>query len=150
MTDGAIMLNTRSGWLVSQTKTEKVFIEPMDFSLMIGSNSEKNTITYAGYKLPSSDAPEYAQLIKYYEEAGMDLPNMIVHFHHPTLTRSDEFPENTTEEELEYGVFESGDIIFEELQKRDTNWLVLKNHGLLWLGNSVEEFEEFLENTLEL
>lgn len=145
-TDGAILINHEDNLLVSQTQSSKSMIVPKRFSLVTGTVEVFNQLSFAGERLPSSDSPELVELIENIKEDGeMEVPQLILHFHHPTLTRSGKFPEYTTKDEIEYGRFESGRKIYKELKSKQTNWLILKNHGFIWLGNTPEEFEQFVK-----
>ncbi len=143
--DGAILIRHSKDILVSQTLSIKPILHPKDFSLITYADPERNEVRFAGQRLPSSDAPELLELMRLMENAGQPLPKLVIHFHHPTYTRSGQFTEHETNEEIEYGVFTSGHAILEELQVKDSNWLLLKNHGFLWMGNTVKEFRDFIE-----
>lgn len=148
-TDGAILITSEYGPLISQMRTDKATLLTDDFSLAASHDEQANTIKYAGTKPPSSDSPELLMLLELLSNDGKE-PQLAVHFHHPTLTRSELLSESITAHEIEYGRFTSGKQIYEELQRINQPWLILKHHGFLWLGDTVEEFEQFLQDRLKL
>ena len=174
------------GWrgvtLITQTKTDKTQLLPEDFSLVLPRNplegltaweprEAENEVVFIGEKLPSSDAPEILQFSEIYygkntgqwwpdpsnDQQAQRAPRLVIHFHHPTWTRSDNLSEAwTTDKEIPYGQFESGKEIFEEFLRKSSGaindlriggtgrGLRLKNHGFFWTGDTPEQFEKFV------
>ncbi len=154
VTDGAVMLpTTERGWLVSQTKTDKTEMVPEDFSLVIDFAEVGDTVRFVGRKIPSSDSPELLVLLEAFEERwGETL--MAVHFHHNGVTRGGAFPDRITKNAIEYGRFSSGhEMLYELLLQRvrtGETWSILQDHGVVWLGDSAESFEDFISERLRL
>lgn len=148
-TDGAVLIRTDSGYLISQTKTDKTVMRADDFSFVTDFNEEERIVYYSGKKIPSSDGPEYLVLSKLFEKKGVS-PKYIIHFHHNESTRGDIFTNHCTSRKIEYGQFSSGYKIFDEITQIRDNWLVLLEHGILWWGDELQSFETFLTDTLKL
>ncbi|NTU73039.1 hypothetical protein HGB07_02585 [Candidatus Roizmanbacteria bacterium] len=140
-TDGALVLDS----LISSTKTFKNTMNVDDFTLLLLANPNQNSIDYAGKKLPSSDAPELLTLRKTFPQW-----RYVIHFHHNSITRGGQFPDHVTSTEMEYGTFETGNKLIAEFKRIQDNWLIIKNHGVIYLGNTIDDFESFLINTLHL
>lgn len=146
-TDGALLLkDSKNQIFISQAKTDKTQMEAQHFSLVRKFNVSDNTISFSGEKIPSSDSPELLSLYSLLQENF----SLGVHFHCNEITRSNRFNTYKTKEKIEYGKFLSGKIIYDELIRINSNWLILLEHGILWVGNSCEEFEEFVVKTLRL
>ena len=147
-TDGALMMRTDRGFLVSQTKTDKTTMTAEQFSVVDGWDVGMNEVSYAGSKIPSSDAPEFLVFAELLAQKG-NTPTLFIHFHHNGTTRGDRFREYVTSMKIEYGQFFSGTQIFEEAERVGGQWLILREHGILWWGDTVEEFEDFIIRTLK-
>lgn len=145
-TDGAVVVRTEEGWLVSQTKTDKTSLRPEEFSLVLSADKDANKIRFEGSKLPSSDCPELVEALGMLESSEKEV--LAIHFHHNETTRGTRFLSHTTRKALEYGRFESGAKIVQEFGRMNSNWIILREHGILWVGKSPEEFEKFVSETL--
>ncbi len=140
-TDGAVLVNTEEGPLVSQTKTDKTRMKHSDTALVLGYDAKSNIVRFAGERLPSSDSPEFLVMMNRLRIRGEE-PRMAVHFHHNGVTRGVRHRNHVTREEIEYGRFESGHAIAHEFARIGDRWLILRNHGLLVLADNVQEFED--------
>lgn len=143
-TDGALVFTADGGFITSQTKTDKTTMTPNNFSLVHGYSEEDSTVSFTGDKIPTSDIEIVNALdaLKKYRLA--------VHFHHNRITRGARFEDHKTRSVIEYGRFESVREILEEMERIGDNWLILKEHGILWFGDSAEEFSKFVSHTLNL
>lgn len=141
-TDGAVALRTDRGCLVTQTKTDKTTMTPDNFSLVHSYSEGENSVTFTGEKIPTSDVEIIAALDR------LEKYKMAVHFHHNGVTRGNKFSENITAENIEYGRFESADKIVTEMERIGEDWIIIKEHGVLWFGNSIIDFERFVVETL--
>lgn len=138
-TDGAVVFRTESGFLVSQTRTDKTGMNPDNFSFIHDYSKERNSVTFTGKKIPTSDVEIVVALDKLKEKY-----RMAIHFHKNSITRKNGFNNHKTSNIIEYGIFDSADEIINELERIGDNWLILKEHGVLWLGDSLEDFEKFI------
>ncbi|NTU47342.1 hypothetical protein HGA88_07010 [Candidatus Roizmanbacteria bacterium] len=153
-TDGAIVIKVPEGYLVSQTHTDKTNMDSANFSLVSQTKSVDNEVVYEGDKLPSSDSPEF--LVAANCLFGSDLPVIGIHYHYNPITRGGHFPEMVTSQVIEYGRFESAEPIQQEFMRRygqgleetvlerNGAWLILREHGVIWFGQSVEQFDRFV------
>lgn len=152
-TDGAFMVHTSQGWLTTQTKTDKTMAGIGNMSLVRDYSPLHNSVAYVGDKLPSSDVPEFLVAGDYMREVmrrHKDI-KLVAHFHHNPTTRSNAFPEIRTAKNIEYGVFESGPEIIQQWRKRINQYgMILKEHGVLWVGSTTQELEDFVRNYLKV
>jgi hypothetical protein len=140
-TDGMLAFRTDQGYLISQTKTDKSSMTPDDFSLVTSMSPATNEVTYTGKKVPSSDVEFFGALDA--------LPySMAIHFHHNATTRNPRFSAHVSENVIEYGRFESSELILKEVERTGSNSLLLKEHGWVWFGESINMFESFVTNDL--
>lgn len=143
VTDGSILFTHDGYWYSSQTKTDKTKMTANDYSLITSYDEGHRAVTYAGRKLPSSDVPEHLLLSSLLSMHG-ERPKLIVHFHHYDLTRGDRYRELVTHKKLEYGQFASGRHLLKDIKHKMSMWLVMREHGLIWTGNTLDDFEAFL------
>jgi hypothetical protein len=146
-TDGSVVFAHDDLWLASQTVTDKTAMTSEDFDLIVAHNEHQNTLMYAGPRLPTSDAPEYVILSTLLGLHGAR-PRLMVHFHHRSLTRGRRFPELLTDTTIECGQFAAGRRFFDELRSRGTNWFIIREHGMVWTGDSPAAFEQFCRDVL--
>jgi hypothetical protein len=71
-------------------------------------------------------------------------PKLIVHFHHRELTRGPRHRELVTDDRIECGRFAAGRQFFREMRHMDSNWFIIREHGMVWTGDSVAEFEDYV------
>lgn len=147
-TDGAVAFTLPDSSYIfgTSTKTNKTHMTQDDYSIY-GSN-DGQSLQFSGKKIPSSDSPELLSLASKFKYSKQTLPSLFIHFHHPVATRSQQLALMQTNQEIEYGRFESGDKIYHELKRLNSNWLILRNHGFLWTGSSIIEFEQWIKSTL--
>ncbi len=141
-TDGSVMFTHDGHWFVSQTMTDKTLMTVDDFDLVTSFDEGTRGITYAGPRLPSSDAPEFLTLSGLMAMHGRR-PRLILHFHHRELTRGPRYRELVTDSTMEGGHFTTGRQYHTELRRRDTDWFIVREHGMVWVGDSTAEFEDF-------
>jgi hypothetical protein len=146
-TDGSILFAHDSYWYVSQTLTDKTMMTAADFDLVSSYDEGQQALTYTGPRLPSSDAPEYMMLSTLLSMHGRR-PRLIVHFHHRELTRGRRHRELVTAATVECGRFAAGRQFFTELRVRRSDWLIIREHGMVWVGDSTAEFEQFCHRVL--
>lgn len=146
--NGAILFGGENYWYCTQTLTDKTAMTPANYDLITGYDEQANTLTYAGSKLPSSDAPEFLLLSQYIKK-DTGRPNLIVHFHHNELTRGKRFRELVTNDKLEGGRFATGHKYYQQLRSTATDWFIVREHGVVWTGDSVDSFEQFIRNILQ-
>jgi ribulose-5-phosphate 4-epimerase/fuculose-1-phosphate aldolase len=146
-TDGSIVFAHDGHWFVSQTVTDKTLMTPADFALITSYDEGRRALTYTGPRLPSSDAPEYLMLSTLLSMHGRR-PRLVVHFHHRDLTRGDRFRELVTATTVECGQFAAGRRFFAELRARGSDWFIIREHGMVWIGDSTAEFEQFVRQVL--
>jgi hypothetical protein len=146
-TDGSILFAHDGYWFVSQTVTDKTLMTAADFDLVTSYDEGRRAVTYTGPRLPSSDAPEYLLLSTLLSMHGRR-PRLIVHFHHRELTRGPHHRELVTAGTVECGQFAAGRRFFAELRAKSTDWLIIREHGMVWIGDSVAEFEQFARRVL--
>lgn len=147
-TDGAVAIFLDKVSVISQTKTDKQNLSFDDFSLISKFEINTNKLFYSGEKLPSSDSPEFLRFKELLNAEGA-FPRYLIHFHKDEIIRSERFKDKLTKEKIEYGRFNSGDKMFEEHKSNTTNYLLLREHGVVWWGDSIEEFERFLITLFE-
>jgi hypothetical protein len=145
-TDGSIMLCHDGHWFASQTVTDKTLMTADDFDLITAFDEGRRTVTYAGQRLPTSDAPEFLLLSSLLARYARQ-PRLIVHFHHRELTRGPRFRELVTDANIEGGHFSAGRRYYAELRRRGSNWFIIREHGMVWVGDSVAEFAEYVRQT---
>lgn len=141
-TDGAIFIKTEHGWLVSQTGACKDLITERNFSLIRRMDAASNTIVSTGSHPPSSDTPE---LLMALEGVGDDA-NIGVHYHSNGLTRVSKnrmVKAHRTEDVIRYGRFASAPQVVTAFETIADNWLILKEHGVFWMGKSAADFDAF-------
>jgi hypothetical protein len=143
VTDGSILFTHDGYWYSSQTKTDKTVMTVNDYSLITFYDEWRRAVTYSGRKLPSSDVPEHLLLSSLLSMHGKR-PNIIVHFHHYELTRGALYKRFVTHKKLEYGKFDSGRLLLKDMRDKMTVWLIMKEHGLIWTGDTLNDFEAFL------
>jgi hypothetical protein len=148
-TDGSIMFTKDGHWFVSQTVTDKTRMTPADFDLITSFDEGLQCVTYTGPRLPSSDAPEFLMLSGLLSRHTRR-PRLIVHFHHRELTRGPYHRDLVTEDRIEGGRFAAGRRFFQELRAKNTNWFIVREHGMVWIGDSVAEFGEYVDRELTL
>ncbi|MER7273192.1 hypothetical protein ABT369_01920 [Dactylosporangium sp. NPDC000244] len=146
-TDGSILFSHDGHWFVSQTVTDKTLMTAADFDLVTSYDEGRRALTYTGPRLPSSDAPEYLMLSTLLSMHGRR-PRLIVHFHHRELTRGSRHRELVTADTVECGRFEAGRRFFAELRAKSTEWFIIREHGMVWTGDSAAEFEQFVRRVL--
>jgi ribulose-5-phosphate 4-epimerase/fuculose-1-phosphate aldolase len=142
-TDGSIMFTHDGHWFVSQTVTDKTRMTAADFDLVTSFDEGGQSITYAGPRLPSSDAPEFL-MVSSLLSMHARRPRLIVHFHHRELTRGSRYRDLVTTDRIEGGRFASGRRFFHELRDKKTNWFIIREHGMVWTGDSVAEFADYV------
>ncbi len=146
-TDGSILFTHDGYWYSSQTKTNKLTMTPENYSLITSFDEGRRAVSYVGSRLPSSDAPEYLQLSTLMSMDGKR-PKLIVHFHHYELTRGNRYRHLVTEEKLEYGQFMSGRHCYRKFNQAGSDWLIILEHGILWVGESVDAFESYIKDVI--
>ncbi|MEV6927817.1 hypothetical protein AB0M46_25410 [Dactylosporangium sp. NPDC051485] len=146
-TDGSIMFPHDGYWFVSQTMTDKTRMTSDDYDLITSFDEGLRGITYAGPRLPSSDSPEFLMLSSLMSMHGRR-PRLIVHFHHRELTRGPRYRDLVTDTTIEGGQFAAGRLFFGELRRRGTDWFIIREHGMVWVGNSVGEFGAFVSRVV--
>ncbi|WP_433060253.1 hypothetical protein [Dactylosporangium sp. CS-033363] len=146
-TDGSIVFAHDGHWFVSQTLTDKTLMTPADFDLVTSYDEGERALTYTGPRLPSSDAPEYLMLSSLLSMHGRR-PRLMVHFHHRELTRGERYRELVTSTTVECGQFAAGRRFFAELRARATDWFIIREHGMVWTGDSAAQFEAFCRRVL--
>ncbi|MET7419456.1 hypothetical protein [Dactylosporangium sp. NPDC005555] len=146
-TDGSIMFTHDGHWLVSQTVTDKSRMTSADYDLITSFDEGLQSLTYTGERLPSSDAPEFLMLSGL---LGMHerRPRLIVHFHHRELTRGPRFRDLVSDARIEGGRFAAGRHFFRELRQKSTNWFIIREHGMVWTGDSVAEFDDYVRGVV--
>lgn len=142
-TDGSIMFTHDGYWYASQTVTDKTLMTAEDFDLISAYDDGTRGITYTGSRLPSSDAPELLRLSSLMSMFGRR-PRLIVHFHHRELTRGTRYRELVTDLTIEGGHFAAGREYFRQMRQMHSNWLIIRQHGPVWTGDSVAEFSDYV------
>jgi hypothetical protein len=145
--EGSILFTHDDYWYTSQTLTDKTKMTAQNYDLITSYKESAGTVNYVGTKLPSSDAPEFMVLSSLLRAQHNRLPRLIVHFHHK-LIRDPRFTHLVTEEKIEGGKFASGRKYFSMMQNKATNWFIIREHGVMWVGESVEEFGDFVRQIL--
>ncbi|WP_432992558.1 hypothetical protein [Dactylosporangium sp. CA-233914] len=146
-TDGSIMFTHDGYWFTSQTVIDKTLMTSADFDLITSYDEGARALTYAGPRLPSSDAPEFLTLSSMLGMHGRR-PRLIVHFHHRELTRGERFRELVTPATVESGQFAAGRRFFAQLRTRNTDWFIIREHGMVWIGDSVAQFAAYVRRVL--
>ncbi|MFI5915834.1 hypothetical protein [Dactylosporangium sp. NPDC051541] len=146
-TDGSIVFAHDGYWYVSQTLTDKTAMTAADFDLITSYDEGQQALTYTGPRLPTSDAPEYLMLSTLLSMHGQR-PRLIVHFHHRELTRGRRYRDLVTDGTVECGRFAAGRRFFTELRGRRSDWFIIREHGMVWIGDSTAEFEQFCRRVL--
>ncbi len=146
-TDGSILFTHDGYWYASQTVTDKTLMTSDDFDLISSYDEGLRGITYHGPRLPSSDAPEFLMLSSLLSMHARR-PRLIVHFHHRELTRGARYRELVTNDTIEGGHFVAGRRFFQEMRRMSTNWFIIREHGMVWTGDSVAEFEEYVHGVV--
>ncbi|WP_432841027.1 hypothetical protein [Dactylosporangium sp. CA-092794] len=141
-TDGSLMFVHDGQWLVSQTMTDKTLMTPDDFDLVTGYDERLDSVTYTGARLPSSDVPEFLVLADLLARGGRR-PRLIAHFHHRRLTRDPRFRRLVSDTTIECGLFAAGHRFLAELRARDSDWFIIREHGVVWVGESTAHFADF-------
>ncbi len=119
-------------------------MSPNNFSLVHHFSKKENLAYFTGVKIPTFDIEMAAAL----EMLGKK--RMAIHFHQNEITRGSRFDDHKTEKVIEYGRFESVDKIVREIKRIGDDWLILKDHGVLWFGQTVTDFENFVSEILEV
>jgi hypothetical protein len=117
---------------------------PDDFDLVTGFDAGSARITYSGARLPSSDAPDFLML----SVLASRRPRLIVHFHHRELTRGGRFPHLVSDTEIACGTFAAGRRFHAELRRRHSDWFIIREHGMVWVGDTVAEFADYVERVV--
>ncbi|MEU0555012.1 hypothetical protein [Dactylosporangium sp. NPDC006015] len=146
-TDGSIMFTHDGHWLVSQTVTDKSRMTAADYDLITSFDEGTQSLTYTGERLPSSDAPEFLMLSGLMAMQGRR-PRLLVHFHHRELTRGRRHRDLVSDTRIEGGRFAAGRQFFRELRQKSTNWFIIREHGMVWTGDSVVEFEDYVRSVV--
>jgi ribulose-5-phosphate 4-epimerase/fuculose-1-phosphate aldolase len=146
-TDGSIMFTHDGHWLVSQTLTDKARMTSDDYDLISSFDEGRSSVTYTGPRLPSSDAPEFL-LLSSLLSMHARRPRLIVHFHHRELTRGPHHRELVTDDRIEGGRFATGRLYFREMRRKATNWFIVREHGMVWTGDSVAEFDDYIRRVV--
>lgn len=146
-TDGSIMFTHDGHWLASQTVTDKSRMTAAEFDLITSFDEGTSSLTYTGSRLPSSDAPEFLMLSSLLSMHGRR-PRLIVHFHHRELTRGPRFRDLVTDARIEGGRFAAGRLFFRELRQKQTDWFIIREHGMVWTGDTVAEFEDYVHRVV--
>jgi hypothetical protein len=146
-TDGSIMFTHDGYWFASQTVIDKSRMTAADFDLITSFDEGTAGLTYTGPRLPSSDAPEFLMLSSVLSMHGRR-PRLIVHFHHRELTRGPRYRDLVTDARIEAGRFSAGRLFYRELCRKQTDWFILREHGMVWTGDSVAEFEEYVHRVV--
>ncbi|MGI5239647.1 hypothetical protein [Dactylosporangium sp. CA-139066] len=147
-TDGAILFSHEGRtWLASQTVTDKTLMTAEDFDLITSFDEGRRSVTYTGPRLPTSDAPELLMLSTLLSRHARR-PRLIVHFHHRELTRGPRYRELVTDSTIEGGHFSAGRRYFAELRFRGGDWFIIREHGMVWVGDSVADFADYVQRVV--
>ena len=146
-TDGSIMFTHDGYWFASQTLTDKSRMTAGDFDLITSFDEGSRSLTYTGERLPTSDAPEFLVLSSLLSMHGRR-PRLIVHFHHRELTRGPRVRVLVTAARIEGGPVAAGRLFFRELRQKRTDWFIIREHGMVWIGDSVRSFEEYVHRVV--
>ncbi|RLD46576.1 MAG: hypothetical protein DRI94_14650 [Bacteroidetes bacterium] len=104
-----------------------------DFTKIVSYDENKNLITGKGTKEPSSESIMHHIIYKYKPEI-----NAVFHGHSPEILKfADQLKIPVTKKEFEYGTIK---LAKEALKLLTThNFIILKNHGFISLGKTVQE-----------
>ncbi len=143
-TDGAIFVKTEEGWLASQTQSDKSDMGAGRLSLIQSFDPDANEIVSTGERPPSSDAPEFLAAFDV-----LDGVKLAVHFHSNGITRLSDDPyidAHRTPQTIRYGRFSSTDQVVAAIRYSGDGWTILKEHGVLWTGDTAEDFAAFIDS----
>ena len=135
--------NGEIGFIITASHTAlKENMSDNDFTEVISYNKSKNTITGKGKREPSSEAVMHFLIYKNRPDI-----NTVLHGHSPDIiNHADSLNIPTTEKELPYGTYEIAENALKLIKKSD--FIILKNHGFISLGKTVEEAGNNIMNIL--
>lgn len=118
-------------------------MEPSDFVIVNNCNIDDFSLQYSGKKLPSSESIMHYSIYKNRPEI-----NAVFHGHSADiLENAQHFNFKTTQIEQEYGTIELIDEMMKILEKN--NFIILKNHGFIALGKTIDDAGKLIFTILE-
>jgi L-fuculose-phosphate aldolase len=131
---GNLSFRTEKGFIITGSRTDFSAIKENEFTEVLECNADKKEVCVIGLKEPSSEA--FLHFSVYKERKDV---NAVFHVHDNAVLKANlNLP--TTEKEQPYGTLE---LVNEVLKVLDNNnYIVIKNHGVLALGKTIEEAGE--------
>lgn len=144
--DGYFALKSKTGFYITCTKTIKNNeFNSQRIAEISNYDETNNCIDYIGKFLPSSDSVEAAILFKH-------IPNLhsIIHTHDSIrFTRNPKMMKLNMVEQLPYGEKELGYSLLEKSKENNSNLIIMREHGEIFLGrdhSAVEIVKEILRD----
>jgi len=130
---GNMSIRTKNGFIITSRKSDKSKLRIEDLvEVTAVDHAEKKKIV-KGYQKPSSDLLVHEAIYKKFPEI-----NAIIHAHDDLVVeRSRKIP--TTEFDYPCGSLETMREVMKTLETSGSNYIVLKNHGVLALGRDLDE-----------
>jgi ribulose-5-phosphate 4-epimerase/fuculose-1-phosphate aldolase len=130
---GNLSFRTEFGFIITGTGKDLGNLKEEDFVEVLGCDLEKNEVIAAGKIEPSSET-----LFHYVIYQKRPDVNVIFHVHDDYAVKNcEELGFKCTEKEAPYGTVELADEIAKSVD--NTDYLVVKNHGIISLGSETEE-----------
>jgi hypothetical protein len=120
---GAIAIRFGNGMIINASKTDKYQIGSNHVCYVENYRPETNEIEYIGHSMPSSESL-VANLI--FQE--FPAINLLLHFHHKTMTYSPKLDFYKTSKYVSYSIVEEAKTIVEKLRETN-NFVIAYGHG---------------------
>ncbi len=135
---GNMSVRTEKGFIITSRKSDKSGLGIEDMVEVAAVDHAKKKKFVKGYKKPSSDMLTHEAIYKNFPEV-----NAIIHAHDELIV---EKPEGipTTETDYPCGCLEAAEEALRTLEKSKSNYIVLKNHGVLALGKDLDEAKRLI------
>ena len=138
---GCVSKRLTPGVLVSSSGAHIGNLHKHELSLVRYVNGEK--IAWQGYQQPSSETPLLLDIYNLFPKV-----QAIVHGHCLRITYDPKMEKYNSAEYLRYGIFGQAQRLVDILRNND-GFAILKMHGEISLGSSMEESVKKLEKRLE-
>lgn len=135
---GNMSIRIEKGFVITSRKSDKSELGIEDMIEVVEVDHDQKKKFVRGNKKPSSDMLTHEAIYKKFSEV-----NAIIHAHDELMVeKSTEIP--TTEVDYPCGCLEAAAEVLKTLEKSKSNYIVLKNHGVLALGKNLDEAKRLI------
>jgi ribulose-5-phosphate 4-epimerase/fuculose-1-phosphate aldolase len=140
---GNLSFRTGGGFIITPTGTDPATITTEQFVKVLGADAGRREVTVAGTCEPSSECMMHAGIYAARTEVGA-----VFHGHSDAvLAAAERLRIPVTEREVPYGTPEMVAEVLKILRRHE--FLIMRNHGFVSLGQTMDEAGKRLEGVLE-